>query len=143
MTKEEFLQSIQNGKWFHISNGYQSFLVKMKPVTYPDIDTFIQSLWLSDDSWESMCFTSYDSESWDILDNQFNSYSADVYHFGTNDGPVEESVYTETGELNEEAMKKQILEHANKDYISPEELNEVWEKIRQKDFSDYETLNFK
>lgn len=144
MNKQTFLQYIKEAKWFHVKGNYgQSFLVKMKPVTYPEIDTFIETLWLSKTDWEAMCFSEYDSSSWDFVNNQFVTNAASTYHFGSTEGSVEDSIYKESGELDVEKMKQKILNYARKDFIKSDELDKVWEKLQNNELSNFEILDFK
>lgn len=138
-----FLEKIKEGKWFLVKNGYTNFLVKMKPLTLKNIDTFIESLWLSNDDWESMCFAEYDSSSWSIKDDVFTEQSSFTYHFGYPEGTEEDSIYDEEFMLDEEKMKKVILSYAKKDFVSEEELNDVWNKLKFKNISEFEELKFK
>ncbi|MGG2091326.1 hypothetical protein AB1283_00990 [Bacillus sp. S13(2024)] len=142
-SKEKFLKQIKDGKWFLVKEKYVFFLVKMKSVTYPDIDTFIETLWLSNTDCESMCFSDYDSTSWDYKDNTFIQTASSVYHFGSPEGLVEESIYNEHWVLDVEKMKKTVLSYAKKDFITSSELDEVWEKIEQKNLDEFEILLLK
>lgn len=143
MNTQEFLESIKEGKWFLVKGKYdEHFIVKMKPVTLEDIDTFVESLWLSNDDWETMCFSEYDSSSWEMVNGQFVHNAAFNYHFGSTEGPLEDSIYDEGGRLNVSKMKDKIMGYAKKDFITESELNKIWEKIVAKDFSEFETLSY-
>ncbi len=143
MKKQTFLESIEKGKWFHIqSKNKQSFLVKMKTVYYPDVvEPCIDTLWLTKSDWESMCFSEYKSNNWDIIDNQFVTYSSFVYHFGCDENSDGYNIYSESGELDVEKMKITILEHAKKDFISPEELEKMWELLQKNEIFEFEVLS--
>lgn len=143
MNSQEFLISIKEGKWFLIMGKYdEHFLVKMKPVTLKDIDTFVETLWLSNDDWEAMCFSEYDSSSWEMANGKFIHNAAFNYHFGSPDGPEEDSIYDKEGQLDVTKMKEKILGYAKKDFITEVELNEVWDKIVAKDLSEFEILDY-
>lgn len=141
MNKQSFLESIEKGKWFHVKGSYgQSFLVKMKTVTYKEIDTFVETLWLAQTDFESMTFSDYDTSNWNFENGEFITYGSSTYHFGSPDGSPEESIYTEEGELDVNKMKQTILGYAKKDFLSPAELDEAWEKLQNNDLSSYEEL---
>ena len=56
MTKEEFLASIQKGKWFRVYNKYQTvYAVKMQQMMMSGRE-IIQSIWLSFNDPESLSF---------------------------------------------------------------------------------------
>ena len=141
MNKQDFLEKIKDGKWFLVGDTYDNYLVKMKPVTIKDIDTFVETLWLSNTDHESMCFSEYDSKCWDIVDGAFKTNGSFSYHFGSTEGEWEESIYTEDfKDLDVEKMKRQILDYARKEFITPEELDKVWKEIESGDIESYEEL---
>lgn len=143
MTKEQFLSSIQEGKWFTVKGRHgEVYAVKMKEVQIAG-RAVVYSLWLSYQDTEAMSFSEYVPTDWEWKDNAFVSYSSGVYHFGGSNVGQDDDIYDEeTGELLEDKMKKIILAYAMKDFISEEELETVWSLLKEKKALTFDTLEY-
>lgn len=143
MDKKSFLDDIRDGKWFEVRGVYGGkYAVKMKTTETADSNDYIDTLWLSKNDPESMCFSGYNMNCWDIRDDVFITFGSDVYNFGLADASDGHSIYDENSGLVEKKMFETILKHANKDFIKEKELLEVWKKVCS-DCIDYELLPFK
>lgn len=143
MTKEQFLSSIQEGKWFAVKSQYgQVYAVKMKEVQIAG-RSIVYSLWLSYQDPEAMSFNEYTPTDWEWKNGKFVSYSSGVYHFGgSNVGQPDDIYDEETGVLLEEKMKNVIFDYATKDFISKEEIESVWSLLKNKQALAFDTLEY-
>lgn len=146
MTKTEFLATIQEGKWFRVYNKYNTvYAVKMKEIMVGGRKV-IQSLWLSFRDPEAMCFEDFVPTDWEWKDGVFRHFSAGVYHFGSpmdSRKGADDCIYDlAKGEIIESRMKQQIFEYASKGFITENEFDEVWTKIKQDIPLEFDILLF-
>lgn len=146
MLKEEFIESIQEGKWFRVYNQYQTvYAVKMKEVLMGGRKV-IQSLWLSFRDPEAMCFAEYVPTDWYWKDGVFMHQSSGVFHFGSpmdsREG-ADDCIYDEkSGEIIESRMKQQIFEYASEGFITEKEFEDVWSKLKGDITLDFDILRY-
>ncbi|WP_088362384.1 hypothetical protein [Bacillus cereus] len=142
MNRKEFTQEILKGKWHLIEIKGTEFLVKFK--FHSEIETgYLETLWLSNRDHESMCFSDFKHENWDIINGSFIGTSAYTYHFGSSDSLNEESIYNESGHLNVEKMKRDILNYCSDNFVTPDELDKIWSLIEKSEFTEFTRLEVK
>jgi hypothetical protein len=147
MTEEDFLYSMQDGKWFRVYNKYETvYAVKMKEIVIGG-RKLIQSIWLSFRDPEAMCFSEYNPSDWSWSDGRFTSQSSGVYHFGSSEpsnANEDDCIYDEnTGEIIESRLIKGIFDYSPNDFLTIEEFQEVWTKLKENIPLDFDILSYK
>ncbi|MFD0587767.1 hypothetical protein ACFQZE_07115 [Paenibacillus sp. GCM10027627] len=128
MNKQEFLESISEGKWFSISGKYGGkYAVKM--VKNKRYDGEIHALWLSFNDPESMCIEDYSNKDWNYSDGKLETLAAGVYHFGSAE-VAEDSIYDDEYKIVEEKMFDVILKNTLEYLVTKEEIEKVWEQLK-------------
>ncbi|ATF13635.1 hypothetical protein A616_17105 [Brevibacillus brevis X23] len=137
MTKQEFLDTIADGKWFKVNGKYGSlYTVKMKANGQE-----IKALWLSKTDPQAMCFSDYGAKDWGIEDTgRMIIYGAGTYHFGSNETDID-SIYDEDYNLDEALLFNVIINNADRGFITDEELKVVWAKLKDNNL-DFEEITF-
>jgi hypothetical protein len=143
MIQVEFLESIREGKWFKVlGDRKQVFAVKMKDITLLSGKSFIQTIWLSNDDSEAMCFSDYSPSDWVWSGDKFVHQSCGVYQFGETT-PSKDSIYEEeTGEIDEIKLKKAIFDYAEENFIDEAEFDQVWSKLKSRESLGFEVLAY-
>lgn len=155
-----FLTKIRNGKWFVVNNKGQISIVKFqqKSSSGGKEETKIIYLWLSNDSYESMCFGEFENLSdWSIVNDTINSrpqlhrvssftfysHKSFVYHIGSTDNPgIGDSIYTGEMELDEVKLKQSILDFADDCFITGKEFDQHWDNLKNNSLDNYEIIHF-
>ncbi|RXZ78005.1 hypothetical protein EBB07_28510 [Paenibacillaceae bacterium] len=140
INNNEFLNKITKSIWFAVNTRYDKYAVKM--VASKHYENGIHSVWLSVGDPESMAVEDYLDRNWDYIDKVFHKYGAGVFHFGSNE-VEKESIYDAYGNVNVEIMIREILNNVEEDFVTEDELREVWSKLIKGEELGFEVLECK